>query len=215
MRKAPFYEGLRCGEIRASHILPLLPAKRVGGAVIEVRRIRLTAATSLPVIIHFRATVRAEHQPGQGIGFAKGVDPARSSPQLLNKFPGALVHDSLMGILKNQPVLWGMKNWLLILIGFFVGTKVDRMAHVLRFRQYPSHNEVAPSVGTVNIFFAFPRAAPLLCQVSRRGFNLVPIQNVCNIAQAVPLNGQLIDAPHNCRRFLVNQPMILVAGVFL
>ena len=95
-----------------------------------------------------------------------------------------------------------------------MGTKVDRMAHVLRFRQYPSHNEVAPGIGTVDVFLAFPGATSLPCQISRWGLYLIPVQNVGNIAQAVPFNSQLVDTPHNCRRFLVNQPMILVVGVF-
>ena len=96
-----------------------------------------------------------------------------------------------------------------------MGAKVDRMAHIFGLGQNLPNHIIAPCVGPCNLRFAFPGAAPLLCQISRRGFHLVPIQNICDVTQPMPLNSQLIDAPHDCRRFLINQPVILVVGIFL
>ena len=81
-----------------------------------------------------------------------------------------------------------MVNRLLIFVGFLMGTEVDRMPHILRFGQYLPYDKITPCVGTVNIFSAFPNAPTLSCQVSCWRLNLVPIQDIRNIAQAVSLD---------------------------
>ena len=140
------------------------------------------------MVIQLCPAVGTVDQPGQGIGLADGVVAAGCLSQLLGQLPDLLVYDSLVGVFKNQPILRGMVNRLLIFVGFLVRAEVDRMPHILRLGQYLPYDKVAPCIGTVNIFLAFPDAPALSCQVSRRKLNLVPIQNIRNIAQAVSLD---------------------------
>ena len=81
-----------------------------------------------------------------------------------------------------------MVNWLFVFLGFLMRAEVNRMPHILRFGQYLPYDKVTPCVGTVDTFPAFPNTPALPGQVSRRGLNLVLIQNIRNIAQAVSLD---------------------------
>ena len=81
-----------------------------------------------------------------------------------------------------------MINRLFIFVGFLMGAEIDCMPHILRLGQYLSYDKVAPCVGTVYAFSAFPDTPAMSGQVSCRGLNLVPIQDVRNIAQAVSLD---------------------------
>ena len=67
-------------------------------------------------------------------------------------------------------------------------TEVDCMPHIFRLGQYLPNNKIAPGVGALNRFLAFPRPPPLPCQVCRWRLNLVLIQNIRNVAQAVSLD---------------------------
>ena len=55
------------------------------------------------MVIHLCSAVSTEHKPCQGIGLAQRVVPPWRFPQLLRQLPCLPVHNSLVGILKDQP----------------------------------------------------------------------------------------------------------------
>ena len=84
------------------------------------------------VVIHLLAAVGAVQKPGQRIRLADGINALRRFPQLLRQLPCLLIHDSFVGVFKNQPFFLWVGDTALILIGCLVGTEVDRMPHILR-----------------------------------------------------------------------------------
>ncbi len=92
-------------------------------------------------------------------------------------------------------------------------SEVDRVPHIFRLGQDLSDYKVAPRIGPGDLLLAFPWAASLPRQISGRAFHLIPIQDIRNVAEAVPLNAQLIDPAHHRRRFLVDQPVVFILRV--
>ena len=166
------------------------------------------------MIIQLCAAVGAVEKPGQGIGLADGVVAAGRFPQLLGKLPGLFIHDGLMGIFKNQPVLRGVDNGPLVLVGFLVGAEVDRMAHILRLGKYLPHCEAVPAIRPGDVLPAFPDAPALSGEIGGRRLDFLLAEHRGNFIGAVALDGKLEDAPDNSGGFLVNQPVVLVIRVF-
>lgn len=63
-----------------------------------------------------------------------------------------------------------------------------------------------------SLLFRTPPA--LSVKINGRRFNLLLTGHRGGLIEAAALNGKLEDTPHHCRRFLVNQPAVFVAGVF-
>ena len=120
-----------------------------------------------------------------------------------------------MGVLKDQPVFLGVHHGVFILVGFFVGSEIDRMPHILRLGENLSHHIAAPVIWIGEFRFAFPDAIALLAEVHSGRLHLILKENAGNIIRAFALNGQPKDAPHHGGGFLVNQPMVLVLRVLL
>ena len=167
------------------------------------------------MIHHLCPAVGTEHKPCQRIGLAQRVMPPWCFPQLLRQLPCFCVYDSFMGVLENQPILFGIHYGIFILIGLLVGTEIHRMPHILRLGQNLPNDVAAPVIGVGELLLAFPDAFILLAKVDRRRVDLVIEQNAGNIVRAFTLDGQLEDTPHHGGSFLVDQPVILVLRVFL
>ena len=96
-----------------------------------------------------------------------------------------------------------------------MGAEVDRMPHILRLGKYLPHCETVPAIGPGDVLPTFPNAPPLPCEVSGRRLDLRLAEYRGDLIRPVALNGKLEDTPHHRRRFLVNQPVVFVVGVFL
>lgn len=68
------------------------------------------------VVGHFRSAVSAEQKPGQRIGFTQRIMPSWCFSQLLCKLPRFLIYNGFMGVLKDQPVLFGIHYRILVLV---------------------------------------------------------------------------------------------------
>lgn len=107
--------------------------QRIGGAIKEIGRIRVILCTATgTVVIHLFAAVRTVQKSGQRIGFTHRINSSWCLTQLLSKFPSFLINNGFMGILKNQPFIFGIFYTAFVLVGEFMGTEVDRMPHILR-----------------------------------------------------------------------------------
>ena len=166
------------------------------------------------MIIQLCAAVGAVEKPGQGIGLADGIVAAGRLSQLLGKLPGFFIHDSLVGVFKNQPVLRSVDNSPLVLVGFLVSAEVDRMPHILRLGEDLPHREAIPAIRPGNVLSAFPNAPALSGEIDGGCFDFFLTEHRGNFIGAVALNGKLKNTPHNSRRFLVDQPVVFVVGVF-
>ena len=107
-----------------------------------------------------------------------------------------------------------MDNSPLVLVGFLVGAEVDRMAHILRLGENLPHREAVPAIRPGDVLSAFPDTPPLPCKVCGRRLDLRLAEHRGDLIGAAALNGKLEDTPHDRRRFLVNQPVVFVVGVF-
>ena len=196
--------------------IPLLPGKGIGGAVEEVRRIyALLRISPVPVVIHLFTAVGAVYKPGQGIRHTEGINALRRLPQLLGKLPGLPVHDGLMSVLEDQPVLLRIGDAGLVLIGFLMGPEVDGIAHILRLSQDVSDNIAAPVIGTRKILFVFPHPDAASGKVDGGCFHLIIEQHTGDLIRPIALNGQPEDPANDRRRFLVDDPLMPVIRVLL
>ena len=167
------------------------------------------------MVIHFFTAIGAVQKSGQWIGIPEGANALRCFAELLRKLPCLLIYNGLMGVLKDQPVLFGILNGTFILVELLMETKIDRMPHILRLGEDLSHNIAAPVIGIGKFLFAFPDALALLAEVHGRRFHLILKENTGDIVGAFALNGQSENAPHHGGSFLVDQPMVFVLRVFL
>ena len=76
--------------------------------------------------IHLLAAVGAVQKAGQRIRFTQRVDALGRLAKLLCKLPCFFIHDGLVGILENQPVLLGIHHGVFIIVGLLVGAEIDR-----------------------------------------------------------------------------------------
>ena len=91
--------------------------QRIGGTIKEIRWIGIILrAASGTVVIHLFAAVCTVHKSGQRVSFAKRINSLWGLSQLLSKLPSFLVNDSFVGILKNQPFIFGVLHTAFILI---------------------------------------------------------------------------------------------------
>ena len=194
----------------------LLVCPCIDGTVKEIGRIRvILCAASGTVVIHLFATVCTVQKSSQRIGFTHRINSSWRLTQLLSQFPCFFINNGFMGILKNQPFLFGVHYGSFVLIGLFMGTEVNRMPHIFRLRKNLCDNIAAPVIGIRKFFFAFPDTLILLAEINSRGFNLIVKEYTGNLIRTVALNGQAEDPADNCRRFFVNQPVVFVIRVFL
>ena len=167
------------------------------------------------MIHHFCSAVGTEHKPRQGIGLAQCVMPPWRFPQLLRKLPCFPIHNGLVGILEDQPILRGIHHRILVLIGLLVGTEIHSMPHILRLGENLPNDVAAPVIRVGELLLAFPDTLVLFAKVDRRRVDLVIEQDAGDVVGAFALNGQLEDTPHHGSRFLVDQPVGFVLRVFL
>ena len=167
------------------------------------------------MVIHLLAAVGAVQKAGQRIRFTQRVDALGRLAELLGKLPCFSVHNGLVGIFKDQPILLGIHYGVFIFIGLLVGAKIHRMPHILRLGEDLSHDIAAPVIGIGKFLFAFPDTLALLTEVHSRRFHLILKENTGNIVGSFALDGQSENAPHHGGSFLVDQPMVFVLRVFL
>ena len=182
-------------------------------------RVRLPAFFQRPgtfsVIIHFGPAVGAEHQPSQRISHACGVCPAHSFSDVLCQFPGFRVNDGLVGILKNQPFRLRTLDHFLLFIGRLVRAEVDRMPHILWFRQDISDCIAIPIIGSGHICFALTRSPAPLGEIIGRTLHFVHHQDFGYHVRPHPLRTQAKDTAHDFCYFLIHQPVVLDFRVLL
>ena len=193
-----------------------LAGEGIGGTIEEIRGIGIILRAAFgAVVIHLCSTVSTEHKPCQGIRLTQRVDALGRLAELLGKLPCFSVHNGLVGIFKDQPILLGIHYGVFIFIGLLVGAKIHRMPHILRLGEDLSHDIAAPVIGIGKFLFAFPDTLALLTEVHSRRFHLILKENTGNIVGPFALDGQSENAPHHGGSFLVDQPMVFVLRVFL
>ena len=120
----------------------------IGGTIEEIRGIGIILRAAFgTVVIHLLAAVGAVQKAGQRIRFPQRVDALGRLAELLCKLPCFPVHNSLVGILKDQPVLPGIHHGVFVLVGLLVGTEIHCMPHILRLGEDLSHDIAAPVIG--------------------------------------------------------------------
>ena len=167
------------------------------------------------MVIHFFTAIGAVQKSGQWIGIPEGANALRCFAELLRKLPCLLIYNGLMGVLKDQPVLFGILNGTFILVELLMETKIDRMPHILRLGEDLSHNIAAPVIGIGKFLFAFPDALALLTEIHGGCLHLIIKENAGDIIGAFSFNGQTKNAPHHSGSFLVDQPMVFVFKILL
>ena len=148
-----FPNRFRADIVTAAGVGTLLMRQRIGGAIIKVRGIGAALrAASGTVVGHLRSAVSAEQKSGQRICFAKRIMPSWCFSQFLCKLPRFLIHDGFVGVLKDQPVLFGVHHGVLVLVGLLVRTEVDRMPHIFGLGK-----NLPNDITTQTPFFCLPR----------------------------------------------------------
>ena len=192
-----------------------LAGEGIGGTIEEIRGIGIILRAAFgAVVIHLLAAVGAVQKAGQRIRFPQRVDALGRLAELLGKLPCFSVHNGLVGIFKDQPILLGIHYGVFIFIGLLVGAKIHRMPHILRLGEDLSHDIAAPVIGIGKFLFAFPDTLALLTEVHSRRFHLILKENTGNIVGSFALDGQSENAAHHGGGFLVDQPMVFVFRVF-
>ena len=126
----------------------LLAGEGIGGTIEEVRWIGIVLCAAFgAVIIHLLAAIGAVQKAGQRIRFTQRVDALGRLAELLCKLPCFPVHNGLVGILEDQPVLPGIHHGVFIFIGLLVGAEIHRMPHILRLGENLPHDIAAPVIG--------------------------------------------------------------------
>ena len=190
--------------------------QRVGGAIVKIRGIGIVLRTAFGTVIgHFRSAVSTEQKSRQRIGFAKRIVASRCLSQFLCKLPHFLIYNRFMGVLKDQPVLLRIHNWIFVLVGLLVRTEVDRMPHIFGLGENLPNDITTPVIRVGKFLFAFPNATPLLCGVDRRSFHLIVIEDTGDVIRTVSLDGQPENTADNRSGFLVNIPTVLITRHFL
>jgi len=125
-----------------------LMGEGIGGTIEEVRWIGIVLCAAFgAVVIHLLAAVGAVQKAGQRIRFPQRVDALGRLAELLGKLPCFSVHNGLVGIFKDQPILLGIHYGVFIFIGLLVGAKIHRMPHILRLGENLPHDIAAPVIG--------------------------------------------------------------------
>ena len=195
---------------------PFLMRQGIGRAVEKVRWVRIILCAAFgAMVIHLFSAVSAVQKPGQRIRFSQRVNALWRLAELLRKLPCLPVHDGLVGVLKDEPILLGIHHGVFIFIGLLVGAEIHRMPHILRLGEDLSHDIAAPVIGIGKFLFAFPDALALLAEVHGGRFHLILKENTGNVVGAFALNGQSENAPYHGSGFLVDQPVVFVLRVFL
>ena len=96
-----------------------------------------------------------------------------------------------------------------------MGAEIDRMTHILRLGEDLSDRKAVPAIRPGDVLSAFPYAPALSGEIGGRRLNLPLAEHRGNLIGTMTLNGKLEDTPHDSRRFLVDQPVVFVIGVFL
>ena len=206
----------RADIVTAAGMGALLVCQRIGGAIVEVRGIGAAlCAASGTVVGHLRSAVSAEQKSRQGIGFAKRIVASWCLAELLCKLPRFLIHDGFVGVLKNQPVLFGVHHRILILVGLLVRTEVDRMPHIFGLGKDAPDDITTPIIRVGKFLLAFPNTLVLFPEVNSGCFNLIIIEDTGNVIGAFALNGQTEYPADNLGGFLVDIPTVLITGHFL
>ena len=109
-----------------------------------------------PAVVHPFTAVCAEHQAGQRIGLVHGVRSPLGLPQFLDKLPGLRVDNGLVGVLEDQPILFGIGDHLFALVRFLVTAEVYGMAEIFRLGQDLGDRLSSPVIGA-----GFLRALPV------------------------------------------------------
>ena len=123
----------------------LLAGKGIGGTIEEIRGIGIVFRAAFgAVIIHLFAAVGTVQKASQRIHFTQRVNALWRLAELLRKLPCLPVHDGLVGILEDQPILLGIHHGVFILIGLLVGAEIHRMPHILRLGEDLPHDVAAP-----------------------------------------------------------------------
>ena len=96
-----------------------------------------------------------------------------------------------------------------------MGPEVDGIAHILRLGEDVSDDIAAPVIGAgeVGLVFPHPNAAP--GKVDGGRLDLILKEHPGNLIRPVTLDSQTEDPAHDSRRFLVDDPAVLVVGNFL
>ena len=209
-------QGLGRDIVAAAGGSSFLTGKGIGRTIEEVGWVRIILRAAFgAVIIHLLAAVGTVQKASQRIRFTQRVDALGRLAELLRKLPCFPVHNGLVGILKDQPVLLWIHHGVFILVGLLVGTEIHRMPHILRLGEDLSHDIAAPVIRVGKFLFAFPDALALLAEVHGRRLHLILKEDAGNIVGAFALNGQTEDTPHHGGSFFVDQPMVFVFRVFL
>ena len=141
------------------------------------------------MIIHFGSTIGAVQKTGQRICLTQRVDALGRLAELLYKLPCFPVHNGLVGILKDQPVLPGILHGVFIFVGLLVRTEIHRMPHILRLGQNLPDDVAAPVIGIGELLFTFPESLVLLAEVDSRRVDLIVKEDTGDVVGAFALNG--------------------------
>ena len=170
---------------------------------------------SAPVIIHFGSAFGAEYKTGQHIGFSGCVCAMDNFSRFLRQSPGFGIDNRLSRVLKDKPFLWRPRDKSLVLIGLLIGLEVDSMPHIFGAFQNAFYCADAPIIWPRHICTVLVNPYASFCLINRRAFNLFIPKDFCNGYRPFPVHGKLKNIPHDLSGVLVNDPMILIRGVFL
>ena len=162
------------------------------------------------MVIHLRTAIRTIQKSRQGICFTPSVNASRCLAELLGKLPRFLIHDSFVGVLKDQPFLLRNLDCCSVLIGLLMSTEVDGMPHILGLGKNLSNDIATPIIRIGKFFFAFPYTLVLLAEIHGRGFHLIIKKDSGNVIGTFALDGQLEDTANDRRRFFINMPSVLI-----
>ena len=206
-----FPNGFCADIVTAAGVSALLMRQCIGGAIVEVRGIGAAfRAASGTVVGHLCSAVSAEHKSRQRICFTKCIVASRCLTELLCKLPRFLIHDGFVGVLKDQPFLFGIHHGIFVLVGLLVRTEVDRVPHIFGLGKNLPNDITTPVIRVGKFLLAFPNALVLFAEVNGRGFHLIIIEDTGNVIGAFALDGQSEYSADNLGGFLVDIPTVLI-----
>ena len=206
-----FPNGFCADIVTAAGVSALLMRQCIGGAIVEVRGIGAAfRAASGTVVGHLCSAVSAEHKSRQRICFTKCIVASRCLTELLCKLPRFLIHDGFVGVLKDQPFLFGIHHGIFVLVGLLVRTEVDRVPHIFGLGKNLPNDITTPVIRVGKFLLAFPNALVLFAEVNGRGFHIIIIEDTGNVIGAFALDGQSEYSADNLGGFLVDIPTVLI-----
>lgn len=156
--------------------------------------------------IHFLAAVSTVNHSRKRIDFFLMLKLSLVFAKLLHQIIIFLWNYCLVRVFKDCPILFGIINLFLALVGFCSGSEINRVTHIFKLFKQIRYRSLCPAIrfdtSNVSRFLQF--------NICGRRKNFILSQYSRNLRRTISVNAKLKYSADNLCGFLVNLPYIFV-----